>query len=219
MVDNEEVIVKICVGRGWSAGQGLEKQGRDATEKTVATVATVVTRGGGARASAVVGVGSGGSSGGAVRRSGRLGKRGGDNHGGGKGKDVGGLFGATDFGGMKVGWVVVEVERGGKDASNDIATNLVQGRKQRRRTLQVKGSIPLDTDEWYYTRGSGASAQRWKKADGWVLMVSFLDKPERKVTKSNQRKEARSNYSKFASETIPQVFITREEALGYAVAF
>ena len=102
--------------------------------------------------------------------------------------------------------------------SNELATNLVQGRRQRRRNLQVKGSIPLDSDEWYYTRGSGASAQRWKD-DGWVLMVSFVDKPERKVTKSNQRKEARSNYSKFASPLIPKVFATREEALGYAVGF
>ena len=64
---------------------------------------------------------------------------------------------------------------------------------------------------------SGATAQRWK--DKWVLRVGYVLKPERKVGKSNVRRDARSRDSKFVSEVIPKVFNTPEEASSFAVAF
>ena len=51
------------------------------------------------------------------------------------------------------------------------------------------------------------------------MRVGYVLKPDRKVAKSNQKREARSRDSKFVSEAIPKVFNTPEEASSYAVTF
>ena len=72
-------------------------------------------------------------------------------------------------------------------------------------------------EEWYYTRGSGATVQKWQ--DKFVLRVGYVGKPERKASKSNRQMEARSRDGKFVSLHIPKVFDSAEEASSYAVSF
>ena len=69
--------------------------------------------------------------------------------------------------------------------------------------------MQINDDNWYYTRGNGATVQKWKRK--WILVVGYYDKPERKVSKSNKRKEARSRDPKFASDQWQSMFDSPED--------
>lgn len=49
---------------------------------------------------------------------------------------------------------------------------------------------------WYFTRDSSSTAQRWGD-DRWILVVGYYVRPERKASKSNQRRYARTVDARF----------------------
>ena len=59
-------------------------------------------------------------------------------------------------------------------------------RGKRKRKVDIDGGLPLEIDEWYYTKGGGVTISKYYTI--WFLKVGYLGKPEQKVMKSNARK-------------------------------
>ena len=88
--------------------------------------------------------------------------------------------------------------------------------KRRRKFVSSLGA-QINYNNWYYTRGNDVTVQKWKRK--WILVVGYYDKPERKVSKSNKRKEARSRDPKFSSDQWQSMFDSPEDAKLYAKSF
>jgi len=74
-------------------------------------------------------------------------------------------------------------------------------------------------DEWYFTRDSSSRAQRWGD-NRWILLVGYYVHPERKASKSSQKKNARTIDARFNNcLDIPNYFPSESKALLHASKF